>query len=166
MFSCDGQGFHNFNRQESRTTMKRSSLSSCRECSMSRGGMPDEYGEGAECLCCSGAQGTYALRAGFQARTNEVTSLNTGLALWEIGGHAHKRQAGDLKVSAASGKLFLRNWRFPGTLPCLNSCHSSNVIHTIQWNLFPQTHSHTCSLRVWEVFGRQECGKMQLGVWD
>ena len=39
---------------------------------------------------------------------DEVTSLNTRLALWEIGGHAHKRQAGDVKVGEASSELFLR----------------------------------------------------------
>ena len=39
---------------------------------------------------------------------DEVTSLNTRLALLEIGGHAHKRQDGDLKVDEASSKLFLR----------------------------------------------------------
>lgn len=34
-------------------------VTACRECRMSWSGMAGECGEEAECLCCSGAQGTY-----------------------------------------------------------------------------------------------------------
>lgn len=47
------------------------------------------------------------------------------------GGHAHKRQASDLKVSDARIKIFLSNWHSHSMLTCLNSCHSFNVVHTI-----------------------------------
>lgn len=39
--------------------MNRNSVSHCGECRMSLGWLPGEYGEEAELVCDSGAQGTY-----------------------------------------------------------------------------------------------------------
>lgn len=90
MFLCEGQGFHHFNKQESRNTMSRNSLSHCRECRMRFGWMPRWIGWRGGVGVLFWSSGYLLIRAKPQARDKWGHLFKR---LWEIGGHAHKRQA-------------------------------------------------------------------------
>lgn len=94
--------------------------------------------------------------------TNEVTSLNTRLALWEIDGRACQRHAGGFKVSEASLQLFLGNWRFHGMPVCLKPCRSSNIFYGAVKAL--STHKHILIhdlLKSQRLFGSKNGGRCQ-----
>lgn len=107
-------------------------VTACRECRMSWSGMAGEWWRGGVPVLFW-SLGVLTNKGQIPGWDDEVTSLNTRLALWEIGGHAHKRQAGYVKVGEAVSELFLRKWRFPWhsalseLLPQF-SCNSHNSV--------------------------------------
>lgn len=150
--------FPNCNKQESRNTTNRNCVSHCRECRMSLGWSPGEYGEEVELVCYSWSSGYLLIRAKPQARDKWGHLFEHRLALGEISGRACERQASNLEVNETSLQLFLSNWWFRGAPTCPDSRHSYNNSQFPEGSFHKDMFSHV--LKVLEVFRQQEWGKM------